>query len=407
MEAFYLCKNCVKPLRIKKRFESDSGNSNKNIGKCVICGENGIDISHRNDILQDIVDCIRFYYSVFRYFRKCLQYPYAAYFPSIINSYIFEEDNEILTKPLDSKSSKRLYDLLDSATNIHDIEMFDIIRSDKYEMLLEKFPYASHMKLPLKEADSVLIQKMQGDLQKHNYYEVEEKYTNAIASIISEFPQISIHGKMFYRARIGCHNESIAVDDFDTMIDFPYIEEEMMAPPPYIASAGRFNRQGCAFLYVANAKTTAIAELKPYVGCICSVAKIRCKDKRSYLDFRAASLPEIDDKINLVTLNIIRSLASFFRKPAIKDNDYLVSQFLSDIFIKLQCGGIIYDSVQTKGYNVLSYYPSDFVCVKKSEKMFEVKSVGYKINDIQDGRSKYEHWYFNDEKIEEKYGSDT
>ena len=93
MEAFYLCKNCVKPLRIKKRFESDSGNSNKNIGKCVICGENGIDISHRNDILQDIVDCIRFYYSVFRYFRKCLQYPYAAYFPSIINSYIFEEDN--------------------------------------------------------------------------------------------------------------------------------------------------------------------------------------------------------------------------------------------------------------------------------------------------------------------------
>ena len=78
-----------------------------------------------------------------------------------------------------------------------------------------------------------------------------------------------------------------------------------------------------------------------------------------------------------------------------------------NLFRKLQCGGIIYDSVQTKGFNVLSYYPSDFVCVKKSEKMFEVKSVGYKINDIQDGRSKYKHWFFNDEKVEEKYGSDT
>lgn len=407
MERFYLCENCIKPLRIKNKYKSDIVSLNKNVGKCIICGGSSIDISSHYDILQDIVDCIRFYYPVYRYFRKDFPFPYSAYFPHILNPYIFEEDNEILTKPLDSQSSKRLYDLLDDTTNIHDIEIFDIIRSDKYKILLEKLSYVAHMELPLKEADSVLMQMMQNDLRNHNYYEVEEKYTDAIASIISEFPQININRKIFYRARVGHHNESIAVDDLDTMIDFPYIEEEMMAPPPYIASSGRFNRQGCAFLYVANSKTTAIAELKPYVGCVCSIAKIRCRDKRSYLDFRASSLPQIDDKINIVTLNIIRSFASFFHKPAVQDNDYLTSQFLSDIFRKIQFGGIIYDSVQTKGYNVLSYYPSDFYCVKKSEKMVEVKSVVYKINDMQDGRNKYEHWYFNDEKVEEKYGSDT
>lgn len=109
----------------------------------------------------------------------------------------------------------------------------------------------------------------------------------------------------------------------------------------------------------------------------------------------------------MVTLNIIRSFTSFFLKPAIKNNDYLITQFLSDIFRKLKFGGIIYDSVQTSGYNVLSYYPSDFSCIKKSEKMIEVKSVMYEINDLQDGRDKYkhEHWYFSNDKIEEKYGS--
>lgn len=260
------------------------------------------------------------------------------------------------------------------------------------------------MKFPLKEVDSVLIQMMQTDLQTHNYYEVEEKYTDAIASIIADFPQVYIDGKTFFRARIGHHNENIVVDDLDTAIDFPYIETEMMAPPPYIASSGRFNRQGCAFLYVADAETTAIAELKPYVGCVCSIAKIVCKDNRSYLDFRAASIPQIDDRINLVTLNIIHSFASFFLKPAIKDNDYLITQFLSDIFRKLEFGGIIYDSVQTKGYNVLSYYPSDFICISKSEKMVEVKSVMYEIDNLKDGRNKYKHWYFADEAVEQKYG---
>lgn len=54
------------------------------------------------------------------------------------------------------------------------------------------------MKFPLKEVDSVLIQMMQTDLQTHNYYEVEEKYTDAIASIIADFPQVYIDGKTFF-----------------------------------------------------------------------------------------------------------------------------------------------------------------------------------------------------------------
>ena len=56
--------------------------------------------------------------------------PICMYFPDILNPYIFEEDNTILEKPLDIRLSKRLYTLLDNSTNLHDIEIFDIINSN-------------------------------------------------------------------------------------------------------------------------------------------------------------------------------------------------------------------------------------------------------------------------------------
>lgn len=44
MERFYLCENCIKPLRIKNKYKSDIVSLNKNVGKCIICGSYGITI---------------------------------------------------------------------------------------------------------------------------------------------------------------------------------------------------------------------------------------------------------------------------------------------------------------------------------------------------------------------------
>ncbi len=77
-----------------------------------------------------------------------------------------------------------------------------------------------------------------------------------------------------------------------TTIDIPYIGNEVMSPPPYLASAGRFNRMGCTFLYVANERNTAVAELKLRVGAICSTIEVKCNDEMQYLDFRRGDADE-------------------------------------------------------------------------------------------------------------------
>ena len=81
----------------------------------------------------------------------------------------------------------------------------------------------------------------------------------------------------------------------------------------------------------------------------------------------------------------------------------MITQFLSDIFRKEQYGGIIYDSVQTDGYNILAFYPSEYNYVKNSEKMIKVDRVQYSISELSDGRDKYKHFTYKNEDVESKY----
>ena len=396
-----ICNECIKSSKIKKMMQQIK---NRKIGECIVCGKDGIDVQNETTIAQEFANQIRYYYSGINYIQGTTNLPECFFFPLMIKKTILEEDNFLLVHKICQDKARKVMGWLYANTDLNSFEVFDCIKQDIPLPLHKQIAYESHMKLPLREADSALIKHLKEDIRKYNYYEIEEKYRSEICSISNILPSIRIFGNTYWRAREGKNREDIVVDDFETSIDIPYIGSEIMSPPPNLASAGRFNRMGCSFLYVANEERTAVAELKPRVGAICSTIKIECKDERLYLDFRKKSIPSVDsDRGNSLNINIISSIVSLFLTPVKCEQDYVITQFLSDIFRQEQYGGIIYDSVQTDGYNILAFYPSEYNYVKNSEKMIKVDRVQYSISELPDGRDKYKHFIYENEDVKSKY----
>jgi len=400
MDGFYVCRQCIKVEKIINHLERLQSRENMEI--CSICGKNlGINICNNDELLQDIVDAIRFHYSYNQYGTYpvfCKRQVGAGLFASMI----FEEENEIFKYKIDSKMADEFMDVLLKKTDLGDVSIFASSK-DNEEQSIYKLFLDSHATKPLKNAESLLINNIKSDLNQKNDYEIEEKYLLSFREILDFLPQVNIYDKVFYRAREGGNKEQILLREGKKEIRFPYIDKEVLAPPPCIASAGRFNREGCSFLYAASKDTTAIAEIKSYVGQICTVAEILCKDESVYLDFRGETLKKEENRCEIIKLNIMYSFKNLFSIPVQERKDYHITQFIAEIFRKIGIGGIIYDSVQTDGYNVMSFNSSRYECIKGSEKMVLLKKVTYETEELRDERKNYIGCKFKRDEANAKY----
>lgn len=400
MDEFYVCRQCIKVEKIINHLERLQ--SRDNMGICSICGKKlGINICNNNELLQDIVDAIRFHYSYNQYGMQLISLKRVVGAGLFAPMFLVEE-NEIFRDKLDSNTAYEFMVVLLKKTDLGDVSIFTSSEKNGAQSIYKLF-LDSHATKPLKYAESLLINNIKSDLNQKNDYEIEEKYVLLFREILDFLPQVNIYDKVFYRAREGGNKEQILLGKSENEIRFPYIDKEVLAPPPCIASAGRFNREGCSFLYVASKDTTAIAEIKSYVGQICTVAEILCKDESVYLDFRGETLKKEENRCEIIKLNIMYSFKNLFSIPVQERKDYLITQFIADIFRKIGIGGIIYDSVQTEGYNVMSFNSSLYECVSGSEKMVLLKKVTYEVEELRDERKNYIGYKFKRDEANRKY----
>ena len=166
-----ICKECVKSSKIKTMMMCIK---NKKVGECFVCGKVGIDIEKENTIVHEFANQIRYYYSAFEYIQGVIESPLAMYFPLINRKNIFEKDNFLLNHAMCYDKAQKVMEWIYANTDLNEFELFDLYKTNK--PLYQQFSYASHIKLPLKEADSVLIEQLKEDIKKYNYYEIEEKY---------------------------------------------------------------------------------------------------------------------------------------------------------------------------------------------------------------------------------------
>jgi len=255
MKKIIVCKECFVSDHIKLYIEHNVEDSTE---KCVICRKNnGVDV-FKNDRLLKMIEYLVYYNYAMLDYSKNIGGAISNRFRNI-----FGEANPIFNGILNDNRGFELLERIE-ANQISDVD---------------------HWMLPFKEVKSPILKRMEKDLSKRNYYEIIKVYIEIFEKHLNKFILNEIPDETLFRARIGFNTKIVnAEGDLKNIkISFPFINDELEAPPPMKSSCGRFNRLGCSFLYLASDIETAIAEIKPDPGQICSVASFKIVEKKSSL----------------------------------------------------------------------------------------------------------------------------
>lgn len=240
-------------------------------------------------------------------------------------------------------------------------------------------------------------------IQRENYPDFISDYCEQFREIISDTEKTIIKkDTVMYRARVGNDSFEGAIDDLDCVFEIPYFGTDMEAPPSRYAGCGRFNREGISYLYLADRIETCIAEIHLQVGQVCSTARFRCIKDGNFIRIDKNSKKED-----------LKKLYDILTKPVhsgMKDY-YHITQFFSDIFLRLEFDGIIFPSSQSDGKNIVVFNKELFEQERYSEKMYQATKIIYEFEPVNDGYEQYKDYrtllnYGNieeDEKRENKY----
>jgi len=182
--------------------------------------------------------------------------------------------------------------------------------------------------------------------------------STTIARMVTPLPA----GSVLYRAR-GCEPGK------------PHARTKMGAPPSAIATAGRANPAGIAYLYLASTQKTAVSELRPHVGDSLTVGTFKLRRRLRVIDLRnqfVGSPFQWGEDLHTVvrTMDFLRRLGKELSRPigpARRDAEYLPTQFLCELIKTLEFDGVLYRSGLGDGYNVVLFSPSVARCTKMEE----------------------------------------
>ena len=208
--------------------------------------------------------------------------------------------------------------------------------------------------------------------------EVRTLLTPRVNDVDTQFPK----GSVLTRSRVGFADRAIPLMALDDERHYrPYSEASISAPPPPHASAGRMNRGGVSFLYLATDTETAIAEIRPHPGHFCSIGSFEARR-----DLRVADLTSID-VCNYATSDrqldeylLLKTIDDLFSIPVIpeKRTDYHLTQLLADAFRHLGFDAVCYKSSVGDGKNYVVFDPQLFNYVNGSGAVYKIKELRYR-----------------------------
>ena len=195
--------------------------------------------------------------------------------------------------------------------------------------------------------------------------------------------------KALWRAQTGHEwEERLAAGDvpYDEPVPF---KPERMKPQLGSAHEGRVNPRGIPCLYAATNKETAVAEVRPWLGALVSVAQlgvtrelrlVNCSeghDSELELYFDEPSAEERDK-------SVWRAIGRAFSEPATPDPgiaEYVPTQVLAEHFRKQGYDGVIYKSKLGTGFSIAVFDLSALEIV--DVRLYPVKAVTYEIGELQ------------------------
>ena len=157
--------------------------------------------------------------------------------------------------------------------------------------------------------------------------------------------------------------------------------KESGAPPCHMVDVGRCNPEHVSFLYAANDKHTAVAEVRPFIRDSVSVATLKVKKKLKLVDFYY----EFDEQGVIIIkdsfMHKLRSEFSFVNKG--NKEEYLITQYLTLLAQNVGFDGIRFrSSLVQEGTNYVIFDNSN--CIPITSKVFIIPKITYSLIPILD-----------------------
>lgn len=184
-----------------------------------------------------------------------------------------------------------------------------------------------------------------------------------------------------YRGRLGVANDTSGRR-------VPRPSEEMGAPPPKLAAAGRANPAGFSFLYCALEAETAIVETGRFPGAEVSLWEFQARKALRLADLRGKmsvleplDTPNLADEVRKRTL--LGSLGRALGAPVHPEDsnlEYIPTQYLAEVIRSAGYDGICYPSALNQtGTNVVVFDPQ-LIRVTRSGWVFELGRAEYMVH---------------------------
>lgn len=251
----------------------------------------------------------------------------------------------------------------------------------------EIYQYLPH--IPISSGESEILSNANRALFERNYFLVEDEYEAILRPIVPFMTATINAGSMWYRARMGAKRRAANYKDMGgppTYYFEPHKNKEIASPPVGLATAGRVNRPGVSYLYLASNTSTAAAEIRPHPGEYISLGQFEVVKNISVIDLRSHDLTKLwrnDDELEKLELIIAMEKVFAMAAPPSNRSTYTLTQFLGELFRRLGFDGVLYRSTVGDGHNLVVFNPAHAQWMADSGRAMNVTKVSYELEDIQ------------------------
>jgi hypothetical protein len=193
-------------------------------------------------------------------------------------------------------------------------------------------------------------------------------------------------GTIFWRAQLGCKTIQESLEGCTKIVKQPF-DVDRMIPLKKQAKGGRANPSGIPHLYLATTKETAMAEVRPWLGSIISLATFETTKELSTIDCFTDNIENsnnLDVNPNSKEQKVWSDINYAFSKPILleeQDTDYVSTQIISEFFRRHGYDGIFYKSMLGDGLNIV-LFNMDFINIVSRE-LYTLDKINFLFKKIE------------------------
>ena len=236
----------------------------------------------------------------------------------------------------------------------------------------------------MRNSNEKRLRKLSSLVAKTNYFLLENEVRDLLSPFRAKLKRVITAGTIMHRARIGIDSDHINLVSRRREY-VPFVDGALGSPPQTLATAGRLNRAGVSFMYLATEHDTAVNEVRPHPSHIVSTGQFRNTRELTVADFSSLRIEEFSDSD--VALDDYWMLSSIDRAlsvpvPPEKRTAYMLTQTIADGVRKMGFDGVAYRSSVGRGANIAFFDPRAFEYVPDSARVVSIQRLDYVHEDL-------------------------